>query len=67
MTNNGENVDDNIIWSNLLTSGTKGIIKNMVNNTPATTSLIKKTKVRHLSMIWIQYNMLLISCVFIVL
>lgn len=42
MTNNGENVDDNIIWSNLLTSGTKGIIKNMVNNTPATTSLIKK-------------------------
>lgn len=38
MTNNGENGDDNIIWSNLSTSGTNGIIKETVNKTPATTS-----------------------------
>lgn len=38
MTNNGENVADIIIWSSLSTSGTNGIIRKMVNRTPATIS-----------------------------
>lgn len=38
MTNNGENVADIIIWSSLSTSGTNGIIRIMVNRTPATIS-----------------------------
>lgn len=38
MTNNGENVVDIIMWSSLSTSGTNGIIRIMVNRTPATIS-----------------------------